>query len=128
MESKYKNRLTLGFLVMLFGIFLEYMFEIDKIITIVLINSGAILVIYNLYYHIKYREVPSKDERIRKIANAGLAYSWVITFLIITAIFWIDYFNWFEITVQQVVGIIYFGMIISALIFQTYFKRMGDVE
>lgn len=128
MESKYKNRLTLGFLVMLFGIFLEYMFEIDKIITIVLINSGAILVLYNLYYHIKYREVPSKDERIRKIANAGLAYSWVITFLIITAIFWIDYFNWFEITVQQVVGIIYFGMIISALIFQTYFKRMGDVE
>jgi len=128
MESKYKNRLTLGFLIMLFGIFLEYLFEIDKMITIVLINSGAILVIYNLYYHIKYREVPSKDERIRKIANAGLAYSWVMTFLIITAIFWIDYFKLLEITVQHVVGIIYFGMIISALIFQMYFKKMGDVE
>ncbi|ABR54230.1 putative hypothetical protein [Methanococcus vannielii SB] len=128
MESKYKTRLILGFLTMLFGIFLEYMFEIDKLITIVLINLGAILVVYNLYYHIKYREIPSKDERIRKTANAGLAYSWVTTFLIITLIFWIDYFKWLEITIQQVIGLIYFVMIISALLFQTYFKKMGDIE
>ncbi|WP_459202603.1 hypothetical protein [Methanococcus sp. CF] len=128
MESKYKNGLRIGFLIMLFGIFIEYLFEFHSLITAILINAGVILIIYNLYYHIKYREVPSKDERIRKIANAGLAYSWVLTFLIMNLIFWVDYFKWLEITVQQVIGLIYFVMIISALLFQQYFKRQGDVE
>ncbi|MBB6066740.1 hypothetical protein [Methanococcus maripaludis] len=128
MDSKFKNRLKFGFLIMLFGIFINYMFEVDRLITAVLINAGVILILYNLYLHIKYQEVPSKDERIRKIANAGLAYSWVFTFLIMNLIFWADYFNWFEITVQQVIGIIYFVMLISALLFQQYFKRLGDVE
>jgi len=128
MDSRYKNRLKLGFLIMLVGIFLEYMFEIDSLISAVLINAGVILIIYNLYLHIKYKETPSKDERIRKIANAGLAYSWIFTFLVMNLIFWVDYFNWFEITVAQVIGVIYFVMLISALLLQQYFKRQGDVE
>ncbi|MBA2862009.1 hypothetical protein [Methanococcus maripaludis] len=128
MDSRFKNRVSLGFLIMLFGIFIEYVFHVSNLITAILINAGVILIIYNLYYHIKYCEVPSKDERIRKIANAGLAYSWVLTFLVMNLIFWVDYFNWFEITVAQVIGIIYFVMLISALLFQQYFKRQGDVE
>ncbi|ABO35124.1 putative hypothetical protein [Methanococcus maripaludis C5] len=128
MDSKFKNRLSLGFLIMLFGIFIEYIFEVNSLVTAVLVNAGVILIVYNLYLHIKYREIPSKDERIRKIANAGLAYSWVLTFLIMNLIFWVDYINWFEITVSQVIGIIYFVMLISALLFQQYFKKQGDVE
>uniref|UniRef100_A9AAV2 Uncharacterized protein n=1 Tax=Methanococcus maripaludis (strain C6 / ATCC BAA-1332) TaxID=444158 RepID=A9AAV2_METM6 len=128
MDSRFKNRLSLGFLIMLFGIFINYMFEVNSLLTAILINAGVILIIYNLYLHIKYRETPSKDERIRKIANAGLAYSWVFTFLIMNLIFWVDYFKWFEITVAQVIGIIYFVMLISALLFQQYFKRKGDIE
>jgi len=61
MDSKFKNRLSLGFLIMLFGIFIEYIFEVNSLVTAVLVNAGVILIVYNLYLHIKYREIPSKD-------------------------------------------------------------------
>lgn len=123
----YRNRIIIGTLILLSGVILEVFTNIDMIITISLINAGVIVIIFSFYYFIKYKGRPTQDEWTRKIGRTGLAYSWIVTFVVITILIWINYFG-LQMSVNMVLGIIFFTMTISANLFQFYFKRQGDVE
>lgn len=127
-KSIYRKRMIIATLILLSGIVLEAFTSIDRIVTISIINAGLIVILFSSYYFIKYNAGPVQDEWTRKIGRTGLAYSWIVTFLVMTGIFWIDYFGWLQMSVTQVLGIIFFTMIISANLFQLYFKRRGDIE
>ncbi|RLG33123.1 hypothetical protein DRN98_04335 [Methanosarcinales archaeon] len=100
----------------------------DPTIVTIAITVGIILVASILIRLIKYRDLPEKDERTVKISNAALSYSWFLTLIFISVLFWVDYLDVVEMTVAEVIGAIYFVMIALALLFVRYFSWKSDVE
>ena len=129
MDRKYRYGLALGILMLLGTILSSLLWnKLDPTIVTIAITVGIILVASVLIRLIKYRDLPEKDERTVKISNAALSYSWFLTLIFISVLFWVDYLDVVEMTVAEVIGAIYFVMIALALVFVRYFSWKGDVE
>ncbi len=127
-NNEYKVMITLGILLVFSGIIAEMFLELQKMISIILINIGTILLIIAVINKNKYGAGIRADERDIKISSRAVSYSWFYTFILINALFWIDYFNPKLLTVSQTIGIIFFFMIFSTAIIKQYFKNKGDVD
>lgn len=129
MDRKYGYGLALGILMLLGTILSSLLWnKLDPTIVTIAITVGIILIASILIRLIKYRDLPEKDERTVKISNAALSYSWFLTLIFISVLFWVDYLDVVEMTVAEVIGAIYFVMIALALVFVRYFSWKGDVE
>jgi hypothetical protein len=71
---------------------------------------------------------PIHDERTKKLSMIGLSYSWLSTIVLLSLVFWIDYFTIIKFNISQLIGVISFWMIFSAIILQTIFKKRGDIS
>jgi len=121
--KKYRNRIIAGALILLAGIFVEFFMQFDQIITITLVTMGTVLIMFGILYAFRYGEGPVQDERSRKIGSISLSYSWVITFFVLTGIFWVNYFEIVAVDVNSVIAILFFTMIITANLFKLWFRR-----
>jgi len=121
--KKYRNRIFAGALILLAGIFVEFFMQFDQIITITLVTMGTVLIMFGILYAFRYGEGPVQDERSRKIGSISLSYSWVITFFVLTGIFWVNYFQIVLVDVNTVIAIVFFTMIITANLFKFWFRR-----
>ena len=129
MDRKYRYGLALGILMLLGTILSSLLWnKLDPTIVTIAITVGIILIASVLIRLIKYRDLPEKDERTIKISNVALSYSWFLTLIFISVLFWVDYLDVVEMTVAEVIGAIYFVMIALALVFVRYFSWKGDVE
>ncbi|MGB9938270.1 hypothetical protein [Methanosarcina sp.] len=128
MERKYVYRLILGIAIMAAGILSDIFSNIDVLIPIVLVNMGLIIFIATAFRLFRRGDLPDRDERTKKLAAYGITYSWLLTLVAITVLFWIQYFGLAELTADGVLGILLFFMIISANVFRWYFMRKGDIE
>lgn len=127
-EKKYRYKLILGIALMLAGMMSVVFLEVDVLIPIFLINTGLIVFVATVFRLVRRGDIPDRDERTKKLAAHGIAYSWLSTLVLITVLVWIDYFRLAELTVSGVLGILLFFMIISANVFRWYFMQKGDVE
>jgi hypothetical protein len=110
------------------GFILAIFYEAYSQIAISLINIGTIMIFVTFIKARRYRKGPVKDERTIKIGAYGLSYSWFVSLILLTIIFWIDYFELVQLTVTQVLATMLFVMVITAKGFQWYLFRKGDVE
>jgi hypothetical protein len=69
-----------------------------------------------------------QDERTKKIGAYGLSYSWFLTFLVLFAVFWLDYFGIPLPDAGSLAIALILLMGISAKGFQIWLFRKGDVE
>lgn len=72
------------------------------------------------------KKKPSYDERQVKYKRISTSYSWSITYLIIAVLILINQFQLFKLTVQGVLGIIFFVMITAQLITYFIFNKKGE--
>jgi hypothetical protein len=128
MEKKYLYKLILGIALMAAGILSDVFFDIDILIPIVLVNTGLIIFFATAFRLFRRGDLPDRDERTKKLAAYGITYSWLLTLVVITVLFWIQYFGLAELTANGVLGILLFFIIISANVFRWYFMRKGDIE
>ncbi|MBP2133267.1 putative membrane protein YfcA [Methanomicrobium sp. W14] len=68
-----------------------------------------------------------RDERSLKIGTWAISYSWYLAFMSVILMFWISYFDLAELTAEAVLGILMLLMPLSAVFFQWYFSKKGDV-
>ncbi|MDD4126613.1 MAG: hypothetical protein PHV39_02860 [Methanomicrobium sp.] len=68
-----------------------------------------------------------RDERALKIGTWAISYSWYLAFLSVIVMFWLSYLNVVALTVNAVLGILMLLMPLSAVLFQWYFSKKGDV-
>ncbi|MBC7085407.1 MAG: hypothetical protein H5T43_03450 [Methanomethylovorans sp.] len=94
----------------------------------ILINIGVALIAVLLIRMRRTGNLPEKDERTKKLGAYGLSYSWLITFLALNAIFWIDRLEFAQLTVSGVMFILGILMLVTAKGFQWYFLSKGDVD
>lgn len=125
-----KNNLLLfaGIIVLLLGVVLIALRILDVKVSSFILNVGLILIIIGAFRKLKKKNLPEKDERTKKISSHALSYSWLITFLLITVLFWLEFFNLFLLTTTQYYYVLFMTMILSASAFQWYYNKKGDVE
>ncbi len=128
MKKEYKYRLVIGPIILLIGIALLIFGKIDDLITGTLIIAGIVLLLNGVLKHLRYKNMPEQDERTRKIGAFAAAYSWVVTIVFITVLFWLNHLEIWKMTVQQALGLTLYVMIFVTLIFQWHLKRKGDVK
>lgn len=75
----------------------------------------------------KMKSAYVRDERTKKLGAFAAAYSWMLTLIVISLIFWIDHLNLYILTVKETVLITGAVMIFSQIFVQLFFMRKGDV-
>ena len=73
----------------------------------------------------KHPEKYQKDEMTKKIGAYSASWSWVITLLFVTFLFWFDYLDLMPFTVSQVITAVFVIMIATVIIFRAFLMRRG---
>ncbi|SFM47185.1 hypothetical protein [Methanolobus profundi] len=128
LERYIKISYTLSLICIIAGIVLIAIVEDYHQTGISLINIGSIILFVTFIRAKRYRNGPVKDERTIKIGAYGLSYSWLITFILISLLFWVEEFGLAQLTVKNVLAILMVTMLVTAKGIQWYLFRKGDIE
>ena len=128
MEKIYRYKLVLGIIIMLSGMLSAAFLEIEASVSTILINLGLILFVITAFKLFRRRDLPDRDERTKKLAAYGITYSWLLTLVLITVLYWVEFFKLAELTAEAILGILLFFMVISANVFRWHFMQKGDVD
>ncbi len=128
MEKRYMYKLFLGIVIMAAGMILAAFFETDALVPLTLIYTGLIIFVLMAFRLFRRGDLPDRDERTKKLSAYGITYSWLLTLVLLTILYWLEYFKLVEFTVNGIFGLLIFFMIISANVFRWYFMQKGDVD
>lgn len=92
-----------------------------------LIIGGLIMVFCGGIWLARSKENRIADERSQKIGTYGTAFSWYVTLMAVVILYWIDTLGVLDVQLSAILGGLMFLMICSALFFQWYYNRQGDV-
>ena len=98
------------------------------IIGTILLCAGLAFLITGIIRHRRYGDDPESDERSKKIGAYGITYAWLTGLFFMTGMFWLDYFNVLRLSVQNALALSILVLALSAVLFQMYLFRKGDVE
>ncbi len=127
---QWKNTLVLilGLLLVLAGIVLPVTgIAAEGPALTALISAGIAILIVTMITTVRYRGEVRADERTKKIGAYGITYSWLLTLVLIMVFFWVDFLDLAALSLQGVLAVLLFGMILSARVFQWFLFRKGDV-
>jgi hypothetical protein len=99
-----------------------------SIISMILITGGCAFLAVGVHRHRRYGDGPETDERSKKIGAYGLSYAWLTGILFISALYWLDLMGFFRLGTQVALGISLMVLVISAVAYQMYLFRKGDIE
>ena len=128
MEKRYMYKLFLGIFIMAAGMILAAFFETDALVPLTLIYTGLIIFVLMAFRLFRRGDLPDRDERTKKLSVYGITYSWLLILVLLTILYWLEYFKLVEFTVNGIFGLLIFFMIISANVFRWYFMQKGDVD
>jgi len=127
-RKQYVITILAGLLLISLGVFYQLTDLANEIISLIFINTGTIITVIGVIHFNKFGARLTQDERTRKLGAIALSYSWLITFVTLNIIFWIDYLKIIGLTISQVLGIMLFVMVLSAGILQWILKRKGIIH
>lgn len=128
MKRIHKSRMTIGLVLLLSGMVLDIIWKgVYSLITSLLTLFGLILIITSVLRHLKFRYEPEKDERTTKIGVFAMAYAWLVAVAFAGLLLWLDKYNLVKMTVPQALISTFSASVLTALVFQLYFRRKGDV-
>lgn len=128
MDNRYKYSLYAAIAAVVIGILASILQVGDEEISNILINIGVAIIAVLLVRLRRTGNLPEKDERTKKLGAYGLSYSWFITFLMLNLLYWIDRLHFAQLTVSNVIFILFILMLVTAKGFQWYFLSKGDVD
>jgi len=100
----------------------------DSLLPAVLLTAGLAYLVTGVSRRRKYGEGAEHDERSRRIGVWGLSYSWYLSITIIWFFFLLDHFRLVALSAGGALGGSLVVMTLSAVVFQMYLARKGDVE
>lgn len=120
-------RIVIGALMIVGGIIGAVFEPGGSIISTILITGGCAFLAVGVLRHRRYGEGPESDERSKKIGAYGLSYAWLTGILFISALYWLDLMGFLRLGTQGVLGLSLTVLVISAVAYQMYLFRKGDV-
>jgi hypothetical protein len=129
-NQKYWLMIIAGILLIGSGILYQLNDSADQMVSMIAISGGTVFIVVSVLRYNRYGAGIVQDERTRKIGAKALSYSWLLTFILINGLFWIDYLNIFDIGLRASLGLILFAMTISGAGLQYLMKRgvLGENE
>lgn len=128
MDNRYKYSLYAAIAAVVIGILASILQVGNEEISNILINIGVAIIAVLLVRLRRTGNLPEKDERTKKLGAYGLSYSWFITFLMLNLLYWIDRLHFAQLTVSNVIFILFILMLVTAKGFQWYLLSKGDVD
>jgi hypothetical protein len=99
----------------------------ESILPTVLLAAGLAFLVTGIIRWRKFGITPEQDERSRKIGAWGASYSWILSLFFMTGLFWLDSLGMVNLSAEIALGASILVLILSAIAFQMYFSRLGDV-
>ena len=128
-DQRYFYRMAAGSILLIWGI-TEILLNpyADSILPTVLLAAGLAFLVAGVSRRRKYGEGAEQDERSRRIGAWGMSYSWYLSLTFVWVLFLLDHFGIVTLNAGSALGASLFVMTISAIVFQVYLSRKGDVE
>ncbi len=95
--------------------------------TISVALSIVMTLIILLYLKSKNKERYIKDERTIRLSGYAVSWSWFVTLVVVTMLYWNDYIGLVNISAKSLITTIFLVMVISISFFRFYFFRKPDV-
>jgi hypothetical protein len=100
----------------------------EAIISTMLLAAGFIFLMTGISRHLRYGDEPESDERSNKIGAYGITCAWLTGLFFMTGLFWLDYLDLLRLGTQNALALSVVILALSAVIYQAYLFRKGDVE
>lgn len=122
-KKKYVVSIIAGLFLIVLG-FLYQIFNIaGNVISLIFINAGIIVMVVAVMKYNKLGAGVVQDEMTRTVSAQSLAHSWIVTFVVMNMLFWIDYLQLVHMSSQVIFSILIFTMLISATLFKQLLYR-----
>lgn len=128
MKKQYLVTIIAGIILVFLGIFYQISNLAKGVIPLFFMNAGTILIVIAVLSHNKYGAGITQDERTRALGARALSYSWLLTFVFVNALFWIDYTKVLTLSASHILGILLFTMTLSAAVIQSFLKKRGIIN
>ncbi len=128
MKTRNLYRIIIGMLLTLAGALTIVLTQGDSIAGSILLIAGIVFLITGIIRHRRYGDDPESDERSKRIGAYGLSYSWFTGLLFMTVLYWLDYSGIVRLETQAALALSIIVLAFSAVIYQTYLFRKGDVD
>ena len=127
MQPRYLYRIIIGIVFIIGGVVSAYPLSGDTIITTAFFAAGIAFLLTGIIRHRRNPEGPESDERSKKIGAWGLSYAWLTGIIAACVLFWLDYLGIFRVSAQNGYGLMVMILALSAVAYQAYLFRRGDV-
>jgi ABC-type multidrug transport system permease subunit len=127
MKSGNIYRFIIGTLMLISGVVFITLSPGEPVIGSFLIFSGCAFFITGIIRQRRYGDGPETDERSRRIGAYGLSYAWLTGIFFMFMLFWADYLGVLKLNAQVALALSIIVLALSALIYQIYLFRKGDV-
>jgi hypothetical protein len=127
MKPRNFYRIIVGALLVLSGIVSILLIAGEAIIGTIFLAAGLTFLITGISRHRKYGDNPESDERSKKIGAYGLSYAWLSGLFFMFGLFWLDYLGMLRLSTQNALSASILVLTFSAVIYQIYLFRKGDV-
>jgi hypothetical protein len=127
MKPRNFYRIVIGVLMIISGSISLLLTADEAIIGTMLLCAGIAFLVTGITRHRKYDDNPESDERSKKIGAYGLSYAWLTGLLFMFGLFWLDYLNMIRLSAQNALALSIVVLALSAVIYQTYLIRKGDI-
>jgi hypothetical protein len=128
MEPRNLCRIIIGALMITSGIVSILLTAGEAIIGTMLLAAGFAFLITGISRHRTYGDEPESDERSKKIGAYGITYAWLTGLFFMSGLFWLDHLGILRLSTQNALALSVAVLALSAVIYQTYLFRKGDVE
>jgi hypothetical protein len=128
MKSGNIYRLIIGALMLISGVVFLTLSPSEPVIGSFLIFGGLAFFITGMIRQMRYGGSPQSDERSRRIGAYGLSYAWLTGIFFMFMLFWVDYLGILRLSAGVALALSIVVLAISALIYQIYLFRKGDIE
>jgi drug/metabolite transporter (DMT)-like permease len=128
MRPRNLYRIIIGALMLISGIVSILLTAGEAGIGSMLTAAGIVFLFTGIINHRKYGDEPESDERSKKIGAYGLSYAWLTGLLFMFGLFWLDYLNLLRLSAQNTLVFSILVLALSAVCYQMWFFRKGDVD
>ncbi len=118
MKLEHKAEFIIGLAFLAAGIFLDQPAAV---------GLGIASILSDTYRYIKYKDLPEHDERTKKLSGVAFGCTLLIVLFSVFTLMLIDKFKILNLTVPQVLSILFLVLIIFLNISLWHFGRRSDV-
>jgi hypothetical protein len=127
MKTRNMYRIIIGLLMVASGLAIALLTEGEAIIGTIFLCAGLAFLLTGIVRHQRYGDDPESDERSKKIGAYGITYAWLTGLFFMTALFWLDYTGLVRLSTQNALALSVIVLALSAVIYQAWLFRKGDV-